>query len=59
MRRTNSWRLLRRGLAALDDSLTAYLPTLGPGAAVVSMGSYARPVIVQVDPGGCKLLLAD
>jgi DNA helicase HerA-like ATPase len=50
---------VRRGLAALDDSLTAYLPTLGPGAAVVSMGSYARPVIVQVDPGGCKLLLAD
>lgn len=50
---------VRHGLAGLDDSLTAYLPTLGPGAAVVSMGSYTRPVLAQIDPGGCKLLLAD
>jgi DNA helicase HerA-like ATPase len=50
---------VRRGLAGLDDSLAAYLPTLGPGVAVISMGSYARPVIGQIDPGGCRLLLAD
>jgi uncharacterized protein len=50
---------VRRGLAALDESLVGYLPTLGPGGGIVSMGSYARPVIAQVDPGGAKLLLAD
>ncbi len=50
---------LKRSLGIVDDSLWQRLPGLAPGQALVSMTSFARPLLVNMDPTPCKLRMVD
>jgi DNA helicase HerA-like ATPase len=46
---------LRKSIGGIDDSLWSRLPGLAPGQAIVSMTSFARPLLVAIDPTPCSL----
>ncbi len=50
---------LKRSLGGVDDSLWNRLPNLAPGQALVSMSSFARPLLVNIDPTPCKLRMVE
>lgn len=50
---------LRRTIGGIDDGLWARLPGLAPGQAIVSMTSFARPLLVAIDPAPCRLRMTD
>ncbi len=50
---------LKRSLGSVDDSLWNRLPNLAPGQAVVAMSSFARPLLVNIDPTPCKLRMVE
>jgi DNA helicase HerA-like ATPase len=50
---------LKRSLGGVDDSLWNRLPNLAPGQAVVAMSSFARPLLVNIDPTPCKLRMVE
>src|SRR5712692_1069614 len=49
----------KRSLGGVDDSLWNRLPNLAPGQALVSMSSFARPLLVNIDPTPCKLRMVE
>jgi DNA helicase HerA-like ATPase len=51
--------MLRHTAGGIDDSLWSRLPGLAPGQAIVSLGHMARPVLVSMDPAGCKLRMVE
>ena len=50
---------LKRSLGGVDDSLWNRLPGLAPGQAVVAMSSFARPLLLNIDPTPCKLRMVE
>jgi len=50
---------LRRSVGGIDEGLWDRLPNLAAGQAIVSATSFARPLLVALDPAPCKLLMAD
>ena len=50
---------LKRSLGVVDDSLWQRLPNLAPGQALVAMSSFARPLLVNIDPAPCKLRMVE
>jgi DNA helicase HerA-like ATPase len=50
---------LKRSLGGVDDSLWNRLPNLAPGQAVVAMSSFARPLLLNIDPTPCKLRMVE
>lgn len=50
---------LKRSLGVVDESLWRRLPNLAPGQALVSMTSFARPLLINVDPTPCKLRMVE
>jgi uncharacterized protein len=46
---------LRRSIGSVDEGLWDALPSLGPGQAIVSFTSLARPLLVAIDPSPCRL----
>ena len=50
---------LKRSLGVIDDSLWGRLPNLAPGQALVSMSSFARPLLINIDPAPCKLRMVE
>src|SRR6266480_2728598 len=50
---------LKRSLGVVDDSLWSRLPNLAPGQALVAMSSFARPLLVNIDPTPCKLRMVE
>ena len=50
---------LRRTVGGVDDGLWARLPGLAPGQAVVAMTSFARPLLVAMDPAPCRLRMTE
>jgi DNA helicase HerA-like ATPase len=50
---------LKRSLGVVDDSLWLRLPNLAPGQALVAMSSFARPLLVNIDPSPCKLRMVE
>jgi uncharacterized protein len=50
---------LKRSLGVVDDSLWLRLPNLAPGQALVSMSSFARPLLINIDPTPCKLRMVE
>jgi DNA helicase HerA-like ATPase len=50
---------LKQSIGDVDDGLWRKLPSLAPGQAVVSMTSYARSVLVAIDPTTCKLRMIE
>jgi hypothetical protein len=50
---------LKRSLGVVDDSLWQRLPGLAPGQALVAMTSFARPLLVNIDPTPCKLRMVE
>jgi DNA helicase HerA-like ATPase len=50
---------LKRSLGGVDDSLWNRLPNLAPGQAVVAMSSFARPLLLNIDPAPCKLRMVE
>jgi len=52
-------RALRRVIPGIDESLWRRLPALAPGQAVVSLTHMTRPLLVAVDPAGCRLRLVE
>ncbi len=50
---------LKRSLGVVDDSLWRRLPNLAPGQAVVAMSSFARPLLINIDPTPCKLRMVE
>ena len=50
---------LRRSVGGIDDGLWNRVPNLAPGQAIVASTSFARPLLVALDPAPCKLLMAD
>jgi DNA helicase HerA-like ATPase len=50
---------LRRTVGGIDDGLWARLPGLAPGQAIVSMTSFARPLLVAMDPAPCRLRMTE
>ncbi len=50
---------LKRSLGGVDDSLWNRLPNLAPGQAVVAMSSFARPLLINIDPTPCKLRMVE
>lgn len=50
---------LKRSLGVVDDSLWLKLPGLAPGQALVSMSSFARPLLINIDPTPCKLRMVE
>ncbi len=50
---------LKRSLGVVDDSLWQRLPNLAPGQALVAMSSFARPLLLNVDPTPCKLRMVE
>jgi hypothetical protein len=50
---------LKRSLGVVDDSLWGRLPNLAPGQAVVAMSSFARPLLINIDPTPCKLRMVE
>ena len=52
-------RALRRVVPGIDESLWRRLPALAPGQAVVSLTHMTRPLLVAVDPAGCRLRMVE
>ncbi|HJT59209.1 MAG TPA: ATP-binding protein [Ktedonobacteraceae bacterium] len=50
---------LKRSLGVVDDSLWTRLPNLAPGQAIVTMSSFARPLLLNIDPTPCKLRMVE
>jgi hypothetical protein len=50
---------LKRSLGTVDDSLWQRLPSLVPGQALVSMSSFARPLLINIHPTPCKLRMVE
>jgi uncharacterized protein len=50
---------LRRSVGGIDEGLWNRLPNLAAGQAIVAATSFARPILVALDPAPCKLLMAD
>jgi DNA helicase HerA-like ATPase len=50
---------LKQSIGDVDDSLWRKLPSLAPGQAIVSVTSYARSVLVAIDPTTCKLRMIE
>lgn len=50
---------LKHSLGGVDDSLWNRLPNLAPGQAVVAMSSFARPLLINIDPTPCKLRMVE
>jgi hypothetical protein len=50
---------LKRSLGIVDDSLWLKLPSLAPGQALVSMGSFTRPLLINIDPTPYKLRMVE
>jgi hypothetical protein len=50
---------LKRSLGGVDDSLWNRLPSLAPGQALVAMSSFARPLLINIDPTPCKLRMVE
>jgi DNA helicase HerA-like ATPase len=50
---------LKRSLGVVDDSLWQRLPGLTPGQALVAMSSFARPLLVNINPTPCKLRMVE
>lgn len=50
---------LKRSLGVVDDSLWRRLPSLAPGQALVAMTSFARPLLVNIDPTPCRLRMVE
>jgi uncharacterized protein len=46
-------------LGVVDDSLWNRLPNLAPGQAVAAMSSFARPLLLNIDPTPCKLRMVE
>ena len=52
-------RTLRHVIPGIDESLWRRLPALAPGQAVVSLTHMARPLLVAIDPAGCRLRMVE
>jgi uncharacterized protein len=52
-------RALRRVIPGIDESLWRRLPALAPGQAVVSLTHMTRPLLVAIDPAGCRLRMVE
>ena len=50
---------LKRSIGSVDDSLWQRLPGLAPGQALVSMSSFTRPLLINIDPTPCKLRMVE
>lgn len=50
---------LKQSIGGVDDSLWRKLPSLAQGQAIVSMTSYARSVLVAIDPTSCKIRMIE
>ncbi len=50
---------LKRSLGVVDDSLWMRLPNLAPGQAIAAMSSFARPLLINIDPTPCKLRMVE
>ncbi len=50
---------LKRSIGGIDEGLWSRLSSLAPGQAIVSMTSMTRPLLVAIDPTGCKLRMID
>ncbi|CAN96313.1 hypothetical protein sce6146 [Sorangium cellulosum So ce56] len=50
---------MQRTVGSIDESLWNRVPRLSPGQALVSFASFARPLMVAIDPAPCKRLLVD
>ena len=50
---------LKRSLGVIDESLWRRLPNLAPGQALVSMSSFSRPLLINIDPTPCKLRMIE
>ncbi len=50
---------LKRSLGVVDNSLWQRLPNLAPGQALVAMSSFARPLLLNIDPTPCKLRMVE
>jgi DNA helicase HerA-like ATPase len=50
---------MQKSIGSIDASLWNRVPRLAPGQALVSFASFARPLMVAVDPAPCKRLLVD
>jgi DNA helicase HerA-like ATPase len=50
---------LKRSLGIVDDSLWQRLPGLAPGQALVAMASFARPLLININPTPCKLRMVE
>lgn len=50
---------LKRSLGGVDASLWQRLPGLAPGQALVSIASFARPLLVNINPTPCRLRMVE
>jgi hypothetical protein len=50
---------LKRSLGVVGDSLWSRLPNPAPGQALVAMSSFARPLLINIDPTPCKLRMVE
>ena len=50
---------MQKTVGSIDQSLWNRVPRLAPGQALVSFASFARPLMVAIDPAPCKRLLVE
>lgn len=50
---------MQKSIGSIDGSLWNRVPRLAPGQALASFASFARPLMVAIDPAPCKRLLVD
>lgn len=50
---------MQKSVGSIDASLWNRVPRLAPGQALVSFTSFARPLMVAIDPAPCKRLLVE
>jgi DNA helicase HerA-like ATPase len=50
---------LRRTVSGIDEGLWGRLPGLAPGQAIVSCPHMTRPLLVSMDPTGCRLRMVE
>jgi DNA helicase HerA-like ATPase len=50
---------MQRTVGSIDEGLWGRVPRLAPGQALVSFTSFARPLMVAIDPAPCKRLLVE
>lgn len=50
---------MQRTVGSIDQSLWNRVPRLAPGQALVSFASFARPLMVAIDPAPCKRMLVE